>query len=69
MTTRLANITAWTERADRCITLAISHHDLRATVYLTPERAAELIDELQCALAQLPAAVTAADLGIEGAPV
>ncbi len=69
MKNRTANITAWSDNADRCITMCVSHHDMRSTVYLTADRARLLIRELEEALDRLPAEATAADLGIEGAPV
>ena len=71
MKTKPANITAWhdTGGGSNCVALCISHHDMRSTVYLTGDRARVLIDELEAALDRLPAEATAADLGIEGAPV
>lgn len=69
MSKRPVNITAWPDKADRLVTMCVSHHDMRSTVYLTEERARLLISELQSALELLPRTVTTADLGIEGAPV
>ena len=68
MTDRLANVHAWAD-TNQCVVLCVSHTDLRATAYLTPDRVRDLIAELEDSLAKLPATVTAADLGIEGAPV
>lgn len=69
MTDKPASIVAWAEKADRCVTLTMSSRDLRTTIHLEPERARKLIAELSDALDRLPATLTAADLGIEGAPV
>ena len=66
------NITAWVDKLDHCIVLCLSDNGLRTTLYMTPERAQFLIAELEQAIdavPAVPAVLTAADLGIEGAPV
>jgi hypothetical protein len=64
-----ASLTVWNDAKARTLTLYSGYGDCHSTVTLTEQRARWLIKELQDELDKLPAAVTAADLGIEGAPV
>ena len=63
------SLTVWNNEKDRTLTLYVGYPDSHTTVVMTDERARRLIRELEKELERLPATVTAADLGIEGAPV
>ena len=66
---KYGHISVWRNDKPRDITLWIGQTDFHAAVNISPEVARRLIKDIQDELDKLPAAVTAADLGIEGAPV
>ena len=63
------HISVWRNDKLRDLTLWIGQTDFHTAINITPEAARSLIKVIQAELDKLPAAVTAADLGIEGAPV
>ena len=64
-----ASLTVWNDQKNRTLTIYTGYGDCHSTIIVSEQRARWLIQELQSELDKLPAAVTAADLGIEGAPV
>ena len=59
----------WVNHRTNDLTMWLGTNGFHSTFDLTPEAARRLIKDLQEELDKLPAVVTAADLGIEGAPV
>lgn len=68
-----AYFTAWAEAPASsrrlCISISSAGSPLRSSVSITEDDARRLIRELEAELDKLPSVATAADLGIEGAPV
>ena len=62
-------MTVWNNGKENTVTVYVGMTNCHTTITLTRERARHLIQELEKELERLPATVTAADLGIEGAPV
>ena len=61
-------VSVWAEKDGR-LALWVGSTQCHTVTYITENTALTLIDDIKTELARLPATITAADLGIQGAPV
>lgn len=61
-------VSVWAEKDGR-LALWVGNTQSHTVTYITENAALALIDDIRAELNKRPVAVTAADLGIEGAPV